>query len=240
MVDRDKALDRARISRDPSDWTTFRILRNKCTSMQKKDRNNYLKDTYDKMEAEHDSAKLFSTTRSLLGWQRAGPPSSFNIDGRYVTKQFDIAEAQATFYQDKVNKIKASLPKVNIDTIKYIRKAFLRWLPAGGRPTFKLRTVTISDVHTMIKALKISHAYGHDEVDSSIIKLAAPVLVPVITHIVNLSLETSTFPQKWKLARVLPLLKSSDADKHTPGSFRPIAQLEARGTHSPDTTPTLS
>ena len=125
----------------------------------------------------------------------------------------------------KFKKIKASLNKVNTDPMKYIRKAFLRWLPAGGKPTFKLRTVTISDVHTMIKALKISHAYGHDEVDSSIIKLAAPVLAPVITHIVNLSLGTSTFPQKWKLARVLPLLKSSDADKHTHGSFRPIAQL---------------
>ena len=42
---------------------------------------------------------------------------------------------------------------------------------------------------------------------------------------VNLSLETETFPGKWKLARICPLLKSTDLDETKPGSFRPVSQL---------------
>ena len=37
--------------------------------------------------------------------------------------------------------------------------------------------------------------------------------------------EQHIFPQKWKLARILPLQKSKDCDTTLPGSFRPIAQL---------------
>ena len=32
---------------------------------------------------------------------------------------------------------------------------------------------------------------------------------------------------KWKLARIVPILKSTDAEKTNPKSFRPISQLDA-------------
>ena len=36
---------------------------------------------------------------------------------------------------------------------------------------------------------------------------------------------TSKFPAQWKIARVLPLLKSSDSDKTNPSSYQPVSQL---------------
>ena len=42
------------------------------------------------------------------------------------------------------------------------------------------------------------------------IKLIAPKIIPALTHIVNLSLSTSTFPMEWKMAKVVPLLKKGD------------------------------
>ena len=64
----------------------------------------------------------------------------------------------------------------------------------------------------MISKLKNSHAYGIDKIDAVTIKMAAATLIPVITHVINLSLCTAQFPARWKLARVLPLLKSSESD----------------------------
>ena len=73
--------------------------------------------------------------------------------------------------------------------------------------------------------MKVSHAYGRDELDSYVIKLVAPNIGHIITHIINLSLATRKFPMKWKLGRVIPLIKSQDADKLSPSSFRPVALL---------------
>ena len=56
-------------------------------------------------------------------------------------------------------------------------------------------------------------------------KQVLKTLGPVITHIINLSLGSATFPPKWKISRILPLLKSSDAPKEVPASYRPVAQL---------------
>ena len=137
----------------------------------------------------------------------------------------DIANIQAEFYHRKIEKIRNRIPKVNRDPLEYLTKALDKWNPAGGKPKFVMRSVTEIEVFNMIKNLKSSHAYGTDLLDVTIAKMTAASLVPVISHIINLSLGTSTFPQKWKLARVIPLLKAQELDKESPSSYRPVSQL---------------
>ena len=48
-------------------------------------------------------------------------------------------------------------------------------------------------------------------------------------HVINLSLENKIFPQIWKFARILPLLKGKDLDCSNHGSFRPVSQLPLTG-----------
>ena len=225
MVKRDLALVTAKNSGRQVDWEAFRKLRNSCTSLQRNDRSSYLKEVYKNIDAERDTAKLFATTRTLIGATRAGPPTRFLQEGKVYTKHRELAEIQAQHYLDKVNNIKFLLPRVNSDPYKFLRRAFDRWAPIGGKPTFVLRSTTLGEVQKIIDRLKNSHAYGNDFIDAFIVKIGAPVIAPIITHVINLSLGTSHFPMKWKLARVLPLLKSTDADANLPGSFRPIAQL---------------
>ena len=114
---------------------------------------------------------------------------------------------------------------VRSDPCKLLRRAFNRWMPPGGKPKFSLKYVNSVEVYKMIKELKNSSAYGHDDLDSNTFKIAAPVIVPTVTHLINLSLGTSTFSQRWKITRLLPLLKSSNMDKHQPSLYRPVAQL---------------
>ena len=55
--------------------------------------------------------------------------------------------------------------------------------------------------------------------------MARKELVPAITHILNLSITTRTFPQKWKTAKIIPLWKGKDAVRTNPKSYRPVALL---------------
>ena len=88
-----------------------------------------------------------------------------------------------------------------------------------------MKSVTKRDIEKMVTKMKNSHSFGRDRIDAITIKLAAPILIPVLTHVGNLSLGTGKFPAKWKLARILPLLKSKESDTNDPASYRPISLL---------------
>ena len=222
---RDAARIKARSTGNDNDWADFRNRRNHCTKLQKADKATFLKDTFERLEDEKDSGKIHATARDILGIRAAGPPTSFLISGRLVRKQDDLANAQLDYYIEKLDTIRKSLPKVRNDPLRYISKLFKKWNPPGGKPKFSLKSVTVQETLKMLSNLKHSHSFGRDELDPATIKLVAPILAPTFTHIINLSLGTSTFPMKWKISRIVPLLKSIESDKHNPASYRPVAQL---------------
>ena len=77
----------------------------------------------------------------------------------------------------------------------------------------------------VIKNLKNSTATENDYIDTRTVKIAAEIVAPVLTHIINLSISTNTFLTVWKHAKVVPLLKSPTADTLLPKSYRPVALL---------------
>ena len=66
--------------------------------------------------------------------------------------------------------------------------------------SFQLETVHPDQVLKIIKEFKNSKSTGIDDIDASTIKLVADDLVPAITHIINLSVSQSNFPELWKTA----------------------------------------
>ena len=57
-----------------------------------------------------------------------------------------------------------------------------------------------------------SKATGTDNVGPRLLKLAAPYISDDITYICNQSINKSTFPRKWKEAKVSPLHKNGPHD----------------------------
>ena len=147
------------------------------------------------------------------------------MDGASYSKQKDIANMQAQYYKEKIDKIKNELPRVNFDPLLLLKKAHARWQPVNGKPAFNLKSATEIQVSTIIAKMKVSHAFGVDKIDAETLKLAAPSVIPAVTHTINLSLGTGVFPPRWKMARVLPLLKSNEMDSQLPASYRPISLL---------------
>ena len=89
--------------------------------------------------------------------------------------------------------------------------------------SFELRPVYPDEVEKIISRLKNTKSCGLDTIDCSVIKLAKKELVPAITHILNLSISTGTFPEMWKKAKIIPLHKKNDVT--SPKNYRPVALL---------------
>lgn len=83
--------------------------------------------------------------------------------------------------------------------------------------------MTSSDVLTIIKSLNNSSSNDIDGVHIRPVKFVADILVPVLVHIYNLSLDTSVFPSKMQIAKVVMLYKKGDHNEL--GNYRPISVL---------------
>ena len=59
----------------------------------------------------------------------------------------------------------------------------------------------------------------------SVIKDALPVILPVLTELINRSLLTSVFPSAWKESVVIPILK--EGDHEVANNNRPVSLLPA-------------
>ena len=74
-----------------------------------------------------------------------------------------------------------------------------------------------------IGKIKTAKSFGHDNISSYFLKLALPFISRSLTHLFNISIETSMFPDSWKIARVTPIFKEGERCKKS--NYRPISVL---------------
>jgi len=67
--------------------------------------------------------------------------------------------------------------------------------------------ITVANVYDHLRKQKIRKATGSDGIPPRLLKLAAFVLASPLTHLFCLSVTTTTFPDKWKVADVVPIPK---------------------------------
>ena len=211
---REEAHEKAVITDAPDDWRYFRSVRNQVTAKSRSDKKNWEEN---KLE---NSSDMWKSVKSWLGWGNTGPPTQLFYEGRLVTQPAGLASTMNRFFIDKVKSLRQNIPNVARDPLKELKEAM-----SHRQCKFELKKVSTEEVLKMIKGLKTSSATGMDYIDTNTVKLAAVQLAPIIAHIINLSIETSTFPNIWKGHKVIPLLKATSADPLMPKSYRPVALL---------------
>ena len=88
---------------------------------------------------------------------------------------------------------------------------------------FTFNSVTVDDVLKIIRKLATKSSCGHDEISTKLLKLIVPSVAVPLTLIINQSLNTGIFPDRLKIAKVIPLFKKGD--NHIFDNYRPISLL---------------
>jgi hypothetical protein len=215
---RNAAQEKAVRTGAPEDWRDYRSLRNQTTSSLRRDLVSWRSSKLSSVE--NSPAAVWGAVKRILNWEGGGPPSQLFYQGRMLTKPAAVASAINSFFITKVKGIISGIPQVDCDPLAKLRERM-----AARRCSLTLRPVTEAEVLQTIQKTKPSTATGIDYIDNRSIKLVADLVAPAVTHIVNLSIATATFPTIYKWAKVTPLLKKSGLDPILPASYRPVNQL---------------
>ena len=199
-----------------TDWEVYRVLRNQVNSRLKKEKLLWQKKKM--VEVSSDPSNSWKSVKGWLGWTTGGPPKQLFDGVRLCNKPSELSNIMNRFFVDKVKNIRCELPFSADDPLSSVKK-----LMKDKKCKLKFKTVHPDIVLEIINSLKNKKSCGSDNIDSYIVKLAKHELLPAITHIINLSITTNCFPQQWKLAKVVPLLKKENPT--LPENYRPVALL---------------
>ena len=104
----------------------YRQARNRCLKEVKRTKKQYYKKLYTEIEEEADSKKLYKLTGELLDIRTGNMPQSFLIKGKMVRKPQEMANCQLNFYNEKLQKLRDSMPDSNRDPLNISTKL---WRP---------------------------------------------------------------------------------------------------------------
>ena len=216
MQQRDQAQTRAARTRSQEDWIIYKRLRNQVTCRLKSEESSWqgrkLRD------CSRSPSEQWQYVLGWLGWKSSGSPNQLFYGGRLLNRPSEIADCQNEYFVDKVQQVRENLPGQVSDPLSK-----LKFLMRNRGCSFNLQAVHPDTVGKILASLKNSKSCGLDSIDTFTLKLAAPYIIPALTHLVNLSIATQTFPSMWKTSKVIPLYKKDDP--LCPKNYRPVAIL---------------
>ena len=125
----------------------------------------------------------------------------------HFSKYFvDKNETIRSKFPDKVHNI----PSVQKTEIRYKMNVFER--------------ATEDEIKKLILSSS-SKSCDLDPIPTSVLKNCLDILITPITYIINISMETSTFPQNFKEAHVRPLLRKTSFLENELKNYRPVSNL---------------
>ena len=213
--DRDYYFSRAHKFNDENDWKRARQLRNEANKLNRSLKKNYCNQAIN--ENVNNSKKLWSTIKKLIPKNTSSVSSVHTQDG-FTANDKETADKFNSYFTS-IGDVLASKFKPDDDDIEDVDNCDID----ENDGHFKFDVVTPEFIFDQICSFSNNKSTGIDNDCIRLLKLAAPVICHPLAYICNLSLFTSHFPAKWKVAKVTPIYK--DGDKSDVSNYRPISVL---------------
>ena len=230
MEQRDKARELARQTGDPTNWKTYRELRNMVNKDLNTDRKSHYKDLHAKHQDNNDVSATYKAAKQQVGWKNCATPVRFLKDGRQVTNPKEMAELHMEMFHQKTGKLISEVPPTDLDPVATLQECMDKWRELSeDKEMLKLKPISKLETLGIINKLGNSTSTANDNLDAMSIKHGAAILHRPIMHVINLSITTQKFASRWKIGKLLPLHKGKGLSHKDLASFRPISLLPVIG-----------
>ena len=179
-------------------------------------KQNYYSHQFDRYK--NDIKKTWDTIKSIMNKKRSKSefPNCFFVDGKLIDNKSDIAESFNKYFTNIGPELAKSINTSNKPTFKSYLK---------NHPNFEFafEFTNAEIISKMISQLPPKTSCGHDNISSKLLKEIKDIVSPSLSIIINQSLFTGIFPDKLKLAKLVPLFKKDNMSLL--GNYRPISLL---------------
>jgi len=208
MTERDRAREAWLKLRTDDHHATYRRLHNSVKSRLVRARKNFLCD-----ELARKDFRGF--------WSKFNQFAKNTTVGRTDSPDITIDSAQADIFNAYFAGVGATIAaemrpnRLNVEP--KIRP------PIVCAASFRLRPATLPELSAAVCRMSSSKAVGLDGVPILAVRRCFAVIGPPLLNVINASIVSGIFPDKWKVACVVPLHKAGD--RNLPSNYRPISLL---------------
>lgn len=203
-------------------WEAYRRQRNYVTKLKSKSINTYFIERCAGGPKSKDfwpTVKPFLTNKGNVN-QKDTVLSENDV---LITKQDEVCEIFNNFFVNVAKNIGNN--QINVDgdhpSILEIKNNH----PELLENSFSFSSINPDFVEKRINKINVKKATGIDGISPKLLHFAKPIIVKPLTDIVNLSISTSTFPDRLKEAQVAPIHKKNSVLEK--GNYRPVSVLPA-------------
>ena len=190
----------------------YNKILNNCIYIAKK---NYYHNQFNKFKS--DIKSTWNEIKIILNKNTStGLPSYFEINGSKISNHKDIANSFNEFF-NSVGPDLASKIAVEKD------KSYKDYLTKTCNTKFTISHTNVKEVSNILKNFQPKTCYGHDNISMKLLQFLSPIISKPLTILINQSISTSIFPDKLKIAKILPLHKKDNTKLIA--NYRPISIL---------------
>ena len=193
----------------------YQLVLNKCIRQAKA---IYYKELFNSCQS---IKQTWGHVNNLIGKSKTKRelPDNFKFNGQIISDAKSIANQFNSFFANIGPKLAENITQPQ-------NKTFNMYLKKNVTSEFSFNQVTNEDILKIInQMLKPKNTSGLDGISSNMLKKLSTVISPTLTVLINQSIQCGVFPEKLKIAKVLPLHKKDDKDIFD--NYRPISLLSS-------------
>ncbi|CAB4008413.1 Hypothetical predicted protein [Paramuricea clavata] len=215
MKSRDLHLRRFQLTRDEGDWVVYKEY---CNNVKTKIKAAAKDHTFNEVrEHKHNSRSLWKIINNIIP-SKEKETQVYSKDPKTVAKEFNL------FFTSVGRNAAATAESLAKDNNVALSNPLSNVITYPSDQLFNFQSVTCTEVQRIIMAMPSNKSPGPDKIGMRVIKDCLPIILGPLTHMINCSLMTSTFPDLWKISEVIPLLK--EGDHEIASNNRPLSLLE--------------
>ena len=216
MKIRDDLFKQFKSIKSSDDMKAFKQFRNRVVIELRESKKKY----YNQYFEEHKSnmKMLWNGIKSVVSMKQANFDTiSFlkEADGSKMTDLLKIANNFNKYFTSVASEITKKIPRTP--------KSPLAYLSNRNMESFFISPCTSNEVSLVIQALKNGKSSGPNSIPIKLLKILEPHISVDVAILINESFETGIFPDKLKIAKVIPVFKKGLTSKNS--NYRPISLL---------------
>lgn len=191
------------------DYNEFALLRTRCKTLLRKCYITYTKNTENSLKSNIKSFWAY-----IASFKETKPcyPATMSYEHATVTSPADIAELFSKFFSSVFEK-SDNIAAIDLDSLPCSSSSHI----------LSSLYITEKDTNKKLNQLDCNKGAGADNIGPLFLKKLHSHITKPLTILFNKCIEEGNFPNKWKLALIMPLHKSGA--KSIISNYRPISKL---------------